>query len=219
MAMLDEIKRIVATAMSQRGATVHGIVSAIDPVNHAVKVMVQPENVESGWLPVSAMAAGAIRVSRLPDIGEHVRCDPVEGDAEHLVVSGAQYDTITTPPVSPATGKAAQAGELLIAAGQSAPPPTAASTQAGQAAQNAPWWHMTADAIHCGAGNATVTVKHDAITWSVGGVTMALSSGGLKVTGGTIASDTDVLSAGISGKGHVHIGVQPGSGKTGAPSA
>lgn len=215
----NEMRRIAEAATAKVGKTSHGIVSAVDPINHAVKVRVQPEDIESGWLPVSTLAAGALRICRVPDIGEHVRLEPIEGDAEHLCVSAAQFDTITTPPVSPATGTAAQPGEMLIMAGQKTPPADATSTTPGAATENAPWWHMTANALHAGAGNATVSITNGAITWAVGAVTMKLTSAGLAVVGAEITSDTDVLAAGISGKTHLHSGVEPGSGETGAPVA
>ncbi|MDT8871940.1 hypothetical protein RAA17_14410 [Komagataeibacter rhaeticus] len=58
---------------------------------------------------------------------------------------------------------------------------------------------------------------------------MTLDANGLAVTGGAITTDrdmtaqgsvtggTDVLAAGISGRGHTHGGVQPGGGTTGEP--
>lgn len=43
--------RFDAAALQGRTAhTMFGIVSAVDPVNHAVKVRIQPENIETGWI-------------------------------------------------------------------------------------------------------------------------------------------------------------------------
>jgi len=220
--LANEMRRIAEAAVQRVGKGVHGIVSAVDPVNHSVKVMVQPENVESGWLPVAALAAGTIRIARLPDPGEHVQLDPIDGDAEHLIVKAAQYDVITQPPVSPATNRPAQPGELLIVAGQASPPPNNSSTQSGQPTQNAPWWHMAPTVLTWGAGNATITVQNGSIVWKVGDHTMTMSADGLASNknatfDGTVTGQTDVMAGTISGKSHIHPGVEPGSGSTEAP--
>ncbi len=39
---------------------------------------------------------------------------PVEGDAEHPVIVARLFDTVMQPPVSPATGKPVQPGEIGI---------------------------------------------------------------------------------------------------------
>jgi len=205
-----------------------GIVSAVDPVNHAVKVMTQPSNIESGWLPLAAMQVGSLRIACPADIGTHVLVVHVEADAEHGVAAVPVYDAVVMPPTSPATGKPAQPGELLIVAGCGIPPANG-GTASGKATENAPWWHITKDTIYSGAGNATETLTNGSKAWKVGGVSMVLDANGLAVTGGPIATDkdmtaqgtvtgeTDVLAAGISGKSHTHSGVQTGSGSTGAP--
>lgn len=215
----------IANAQAQPG---FGIVSAVDPVNHAVKVMTQPSNIESGWLPYAAVQVGTLRIACPPDIGTHVLVVHVEADAEHGVAAVPIYDAVVMPPSSPATGTPAQPGELLIVAGCGAPPADG-STTPGNAAQNAPWWHITKDTIYSGAGNATETLANGSKAWKVGGVSMVLDANGLDVTGGPITTDkdmtaqgtvtgkTDVMAAGISGKGHTHSGVQPGSGSTGVP--
>lgn len=215
----------IANAQAQPG---FGIVSAVDPVNHAVKVMTQPSNIESGWLPYAAVQVGSLRIACPPDIGTHVLVVHVEADAEHGVAAVPIYDAVVMPPSSPATGKPAQPGEFLIVAGCGTPPANG-GTAAGQAVQNAPWWHITKDTIYSGAGNAIETLTSGSKTWKVDSVGMVLDANGLAITGGSITTDKDVtaqgtvtgqkdvLAAGISGKGHTHSGVQPGGGSTGAP--
>jgi|GEM_PF-1002324 len=219
---MHDARQIAAAASGMIAKTVHGIITSIDPVNHAAKALVQPEGIESGWLPVAALAAGDIRIARLPNIGEHVLLIPIEGDAEHMQINAFQYDTAVTPPVSPQTSKPAQAGELLIMAGCGAPPSatqTGTSSQsAGGATQNAPWWHMTPQGLFSGAGRTTTTMTNAGLVWQVGSVSMTLGPSGLAVTGGTVTSDRDVLAAGISGKSHIHTNGNNGS-NTGAPVA
>ncbi|WP_010517250.1 phage baseplate assembly protein V [Komagataeibacter oboediens] len=205
-----------------------GIVSAVDPVNHAVKVMTQPSDIESGWLPYAAIQVGSLRIACPPDIGTHVLVVHVEADAEHGVAAVPIYDAVVMPPNSPATGKPAQPGELLIVAGCGTPPANGETTP-GNATQNAPWWHITKDTIYSGAGNATETLTNGGKAWKVGGVAMTLDGNGLSVTGGPIATDKDmtaqgtvtgqkdVIANGTSGHSHTHP-VTDAPGTTGAPS-
>jgi len=210
----------IATTLARAAHPVHGIVSAVDPINHAVKVKVQPEDVETGWLAdAGGTAVGDLRIARPTAIGTHVLLAPTEGDAEHLTIIGHVYDTVMTPPVSPATGQPAQPGEMLIMTGRGAPPVDAASNSVGAATTNAPWWHITPDGMFCGAGVVSAQMTSAGFVWKVGDVTMTLDAGGLSITGGTIVSDTDVLASAISLKAHVHSGVQSGPSETGEPVA
>ncbi|GBQ58819.1 phage baseplate assembly protein V [Komagataeibacter swingsii] len=220
--------RMVAASMAGTLAQPRfGLVSAVDPVNHAVKVMTQPSNIESGWLPCAAMQVGSLRIACPPDIGTHVLVVHVEADAEHGVAAVPVYDAVVMPPASPATGKPAQPGEMLIVAGCGAPPANG-GTATGQATDNAPWWHITKDTIHSGAGQATETLTATGKAWKVGSVGMVLDATGLHVTGGPITTDkdmtaqgtvtgqADVIANGTSGHGHTHP-VTDAPGTTGAP--
>lgn len=157
MTALNEARRVAEAAVARVGKPCHGIVSAVDPVNHAVKVLVQPDNTESGWLPVSTIAAGSIRICRIPDMNEHVTLLAMEGDAEHLAVVAAQFDAVVMPPLSPATGKPAQPGELLIRTGCGQPPALGDQTD-GETVEYSPWLHITQDAFYVGAKKVTVTI-------------------------------------------------------------
>ncbi|MCE2574389.1 phage baseplate assembly protein V [Komagataeibacter sp. FNDCR2] len=224
MADTRMIAASTANAVAQPG---FGLVSAVDPVNHAVKVIFQPSGVESGWIPCGAMQVGNLRIACLPDMGAHVVVMAVEGDAEHALAACPVYDAVMMPPVSPATGKQAQPGELLIMAGCGAPPATGGAAP-GNATPNAPWWHMTPTAIYAGAGSATETLTNNGKTWKVGSMSMVLDMNGLSVTGGDITTDrnmtaqgtvtgqTDVRAAAISGRTHAHP-VSDTPGVTGAP--
>ncbi|GCE82512.1 phage baseplate assembly protein V [Komagataeibacter diospyri] len=220
--------RMIAASMAGTLAQPRfGLVSAVDPVNHAVKVLVQPSDIETGWLPYAALQVGSLRIACPPDIGAHVLMVPIEADAEHGVAACPIYDAVMMPPISPATGKAAQPGELLVVAGTGAPPASGGAAP-GTPAGNAPWWHLTVDAIHSGAGDTTETLNSDGKTWQVGSVGMILDSSGLSITGGSITTDsditaqgtitgqTDVKAAGISGNSHTHP-VTDAPGTTGKP--
>jgi phage baseplate assembly protein gpV len=208
---------MAASAQAARiGQARDGVVIAVDPVSHAVKVRLEPDGQETGWLPDAAMAAGGMRIACPSEVGTQVKVHPTDGDIEHGTITARMFDTIVTPPVSPATGKQAQPGELLVMAGQGAGPQKDGGS-VGTPTQNAAWYHLTPTGFFAGAGNATLTVKNGSLVAKVGGCTMTLSASGLAVTGGTITSDTDVLANGISGHNHHHGGVQTGSGTTGVP--
>jgi hypothetical protein len=59
-------------------------------------------------------------------------------------------------------------------------------------------------------GQATITTLQTVINGN-------LQVNGSIIATDTITSNTDVISAGISGKSHTHSGVEPGGGSTGAP--
>lgn len=55
---LNIVRREAQKAMDQRAMVRMGILSAYDPNNYAAKVRLQPEDVETGWLPIHSPAAG-----------------------------------------------------------------------------------------------------------------------------------------------------------------
>ena len=111
---VEVVKLHSAAHTASCGQPKHGLVTSVDPVNHAVKVMVEPDGVESGWIPDSVIAAGGLRIACPSEVGTQVLLLPVEGDAEHPVVVGRLFDTVTRPPLSPATSRPVQPGEIGI---------------------------------------------------------------------------------------------------------
>ena len=111
---IEAIKLHSAVHATAIGQPRHGIVTSVDPVNHAVKVMIQPDNVESGWIPDGVIAAAGLKIACPSEVGTQVLLVAVEGDAEHPVVVARLFDTVVTAPVSPATSRAVQAGEVGI---------------------------------------------------------------------------------------------------------
>ncbi|WP_419729522.1 phage baseplate assembly protein V [Lichenicola sp.] len=111
---LETIKYHAATQVGAIGQPRHALVTSVDAVAHAVKVSIQPEGIESGWIPDSAIAAGGLCISCPAEIGSQVLVVPVESDAEHPIVIARLFDVTTTPPVSPATGAPVQPGEIGI---------------------------------------------------------------------------------------------------------
>lgn len=83
-----------------------GIVSSYDPNRHAVKVMMQPENVELvGWIPVSAPGVGnGFGVLVGPNIGDMVQVTFNEGSERAPRVT-ARFFSNTNPPVVVQSGE------------------------------------------------------------------------------------------------------------------
>lgn len=113
----NHTKAIVQAMLARQGMTRWGVVSSVNPADMTVKVMFQPENEESGWLPCTFPAAGGVNVIALPSPGDQVLIHPDTGDAEHGIVSAACHSTQQAPPTSPITGQPPQSGEYWINCG------------------------------------------------------------------------------------------------------
>ncbi|NHN93823.1 baseplate assembly protein [Acetobacter sicerae] len=223
--LISEVAKRVASAI--KGTIPHprfGLVSAVDPVNHAVKVHLQPEDIESGWMPYLVGArSGALRSGSPPSMGQHVKVTPIEGDPEHLVASADIHDDIVQAPTSPVTGKPAQPGEWLVRAGCGAPPTTTDGRSSGEADENGAWYHLMADAFHAGAGNASLSIANGSITLKVGAASFTFTAASLAVLGANIMTDqtvtgqTDVKTSSVRLNNHVHGGVKSGSDATSRP--
>jgi len=85
------------------GAARFGLVSSFDPVAYAARVLIQPENVLSGWLPVlSAWVGGGWGLAAPLTPGAQVLVLAQEGDAEQGVVLGAVWSAVDKAPGAPA---------------------------------------------------------------------------------------------------------------------
>lgn len=83
-------------------------ISSYDPNAYAVKVMLQPENIESNWMPLGALAVGnGWGIVAAPQIGDQVQVVFAEGDFHSGVVVARVFSTQAAPPV-------VQAGEMLL---------------------------------------------------------------------------------------------------------
>lgn len=86
-----------------------GLVTSYDPNTHTAKVTLQPEGVQTGWLPILAqwMGNGWGIVAPLA-VDDQVFVLPQEGNAEHGVIVGRCYSDQQLPP------KTAPAGEMWL---------------------------------------------------------------------------------------------------------
>lgn len=70
--LLNAVRSEAERNQGERASVRHGVVSSYDPANYCAKVMIQPENKETGWLPVSSQWIGN---------GWGMFCPPSPGDS------------------------------------------------------------------------------------------------------------------------------------------
>ena len=163
MTPLRDRLRLLASAQAARvGTARYAVVSAVDPTNHAVKVNIMPEDVESGWIPDGGFAAAGLRVSCPCEIGTHVLVESAEGNAEHPVIVARLFDATTLPPVSPVTGKPAQPGEWLTFNGN-----TFCHFQPGTVTTGIGSVIMTLTSTGLAVKGGTITCDHDIIAGTI----------------------------------------------------
>ena len=101
--LLNFIKAGAAGLDGRGGAARFGLVSSFDPAAYAARVMLQPENVLTGWLAVISPWVGAGWGLAAPLVqGAQVLVVSQEGDAEQGVVMGAIWSAVDKPMAAPA---------------------------------------------------------------------------------------------------------------------
>lgn len=119
---LAGIKRQAAAMDAQAGQPRWGIVQNVDPSRPAVRVLMQPEGVLSGWLPVVQPSAGpGVSSGVIPLAGWMAFVLPDLGDAEHGVVIGFAHNdgaTLPKPPNAPGTGGTPSTTPAPLVAGE-----------------------------------------------------------------------------------------------------
>jgi phage gp45-like len=85
-----------------------GTVTSSNPTTAMAKVLLQPEGVLTGWLPVLTQWSGlGWGLSCPPSAGDQVLVVPREGDQQHGVIVGRLFSNSVRPP-------AAEPGEITI---------------------------------------------------------------------------------------------------------
>jgi phage baseplate assembly protein gpV len=101
--MLNFIKAGAGGMDGRAGVARFGLVSSFDPAAYAARVMLQPENVLTGWLPVISPWVGGGWGLAAPLVpGAQVLVMAQEGDAEQGVVMGAIWSAVDQPLQAPA---------------------------------------------------------------------------------------------------------------------
>ena len=79
-----------------------GVVSSVDAASFTARVMVQPEGVLSGWLPIAAPWVGAgWGLACPPSPGDQVLLLWQEGDSEHGIVVCRLWSNAAATPGAP----------------------------------------------------------------------------------------------------------------------
>jgi phage baseplate assembly protein V len=177
-----------------------GLISAYDPNTYAAKVRIQPDDVETGWLPVLTPWVGAgWGLHAPPTPGDQVLVVFQEGSVENGVVVGARYNNVERPLPAPS-------GELWLVH------------------QSGAFVKLTTDGkltLNDQAGSSVVLNGDGTGTMSFsGGLTLnanTIVNGDLHATG-TVTGDADVVFAGKSALTHTHGGVQGGTANTQKPN-
>ncbi|WP_428486734.1 phage baseplate assembly protein V [Rhodopila sp.] len=104
--MLDRLNNIVkAHAGSQSkssGQAKFGTVTSVNYESGNARILVQPEGVLSGWLPILSQWVGpGWGMVCPPSPGDQVLFVPQDGDVEQGVIVGRTYSSSHMPPVAP----------------------------------------------------------------------------------------------------------------------
>lgn len=104
--MMDSFLNVVkaqASALDQSaGQPRLAVVSSVDPAAYTARIILQPEGVLSGWLPVLSSWIGAgWGLACPPSPGDQVLVLPQEGDAEHGIIAGRLWSATQAPPPAP----------------------------------------------------------------------------------------------------------------------
>lgn len=104
--MLDRLTNVVKAHAAgldhSSGQAKFGKVSSVNPDTGNVRVVIQPDGVLSGWLPVLSQWVGdGWGMVCPPNPGDQVLLVPQEGDVEQGVVVGRTYSISQLPPKAP----------------------------------------------------------------------------------------------------------------------
>ena len=96
--MKYEIQRMISEALAQQPQNRWGIVKSVDPVRVAVRVLIQPEGVLTGWLPLLLPGASSgWSMLSMPSVGDMAMVTADAGDALGAVIGFAHNDTRPAP--------------------------------------------------------------------------------------------------------------------------
>ena len=102
-ALLNTMRRQAERTMATRATTRIGTITSYDPVHHAVKVMLQPDETETGFIPLAAAWVGnGWGVFFAPIGDEQVVVEFQEGSHETPIATLRLYDNTNQPLPVPA---------------------------------------------------------------------------------------------------------------------
>lgn len=211
-ALADAIRREAHRAMGSIRSTRAGLVSSYDPQTHTARVKLQPDDVETGWIPVWTPFVGTgWGLVAAPDLGSQVVILFFEGEPDNGLVIGGLFSKPEPAPLNPKTAAAVASKEfVLVHASGSA---LAFSNDGTVMVKSAAEMHlmsattMVLDAPNGMTVNANVT--HNGWLKSSGDITDQTGAGNVK----TVKQLRDGYN------GHHHTGVTPGGGSSGTTDA
>ena len=106
--LAEYIQHEIARAMASRPGIKAAEVSAYDPKRHAIKAMLKPDDIETGWFPMGTSHVGnGFGVVMGPAVGDQIM-EGFLGDSMHNPVHlGRLHSDSQQPPT-------AQSGEIVI---------------------------------------------------------------------------------------------------------
>lgn len=213
----DQIAQYVRDQIGTQAVTRIALISAYDPDSYAIKALVQPENVETGWFPLGSLWVGPSWGAYFGPILDQQITLLFEQGHWDCPIGIVQLPSVTSPPVPVPSGEAIiqhQTGTKLH------------FDNAGNL--NAT---TTADLNLTAKGNTNLTVSGGVTMAVTGAVTGSASAwnltGPLNVTGNIVASGDVSDASGSNGtlgnlrtvyNGHYHY-VPASPGNSNGPSA
>ena len=190
---LDVMRREAERILSVKTFPRFGVIQNYDPNAYKAKVLIQPENILSGWLPISSEYVGnGFGLFFAPAIGDTVLCQFADGDFGRGVIGSGKIFLPAMPPV------ACPSGQVMLVHSSGTYLKILAS---GELDMNV-------------VGNLTLTVAGNLAanvsgTATITSPTIALD-GNVSVSG-TVTATGDVIANNISLENHYHT-YSPGSG-------
>jgi phage baseplate assembly protein gpV len=97
-AVMNEMTRRANAAQLSTAQPRYGLVTSYDPNTYAVKVLLQPEGIETGWLPIKAIWFGnGWGMFCPPSQGDQVTIDWQEGSVEAGFMTGGVFSDEDRP--------------------------------------------------------------------------------------------------------------------------
>src|ERR1700744_124827 len=98
----NAIKSHAASLDQTTGQIKFGTVTSVNSKNATARVLIQPDGVLSGWLPILSQWVGSgWGMMCPPNPGDQVLLVPQEGDVEQGVIVGRSFSKRQMPPSAP----------------------------------------------------------------------------------------------------------------------
>jgi phage baseplate assembly protein gpV len=100
--LANAIKSHAAFVDETVGTVKYGIVKSVNPATCTARVLIQPDGVLSGWLPIlSSWVGSGWGMVCLPSPDDQVVIAPQEGDMEQGIILGHIFSKAQVPPNAP----------------------------------------------------------------------------------------------------------------------